>query len=52
MSGDIGSEKTKFNLNLIKNLFEADLSFIKDQEIILETRNKFSFKIKKEKLMN
>ena len=48
--GDIGSEKTKINLNLIKNLFEDDLSFIKDQEIILETKNKFSFKIKKGKI--
>ena len=50
VSGDIGSEKTKINLNLIKNLFEDDLSFIKDQEIILETKNKFSFKIKKGKI--
>ena len=50
VKGDIGSKKTKINLNLIKNLFEDDLSFIKDQEIILETKNKFSFKIKKGKI--
>ena len=51
VKGDIESKKTKINLNLIKNLFEDDLSFIKDQEIILETKNKFSFKIKKGKIV-
>jgi len=50
VKGDIGSKKTKINLNLIKNLFEDDLSFIKDQEIILETKNQFSFKINKGKI--
>ena len=50
VKGDIESKKTKINLNLIKNLFEDDLSFIKDQEIILETKNQFSFKINKGKI--
>jgi len=50
VKGNISNEKTKINLNLIKDLFEDDLKFIKDQEIILETKNKFSFKIQKEKI--
>jgi len=50
VKGDIKSEKTKINLNLIKDLFEDDLSFIKNEEIILGTKNKFSFKIKKRKI--
>ena len=50
VKGDIRSEKTKINLNLIKDLFEDDLSFIKNEEIILGTKNKFSFKIKKRKI--
>ena len=50
INGDIRNEKVTINLKEFKNLFENDFSFIKDQEITFETKNKFSFKIQKGKI--
>ena len=50
INGDIRNEKVTINLKEFKSLFENDFSFIKDQEIIFETKNKFSFKIQKGKI--
>ena len=50
VQGDVRNEKTSINSNLLINLFENDLNFIKDQEITLETKNKFSFKLQKGKI--
>ena len=50
VQGDARNEKTSINSNLLINLFENDLNFIKDQEITLETKNKFSFKLQKGKI--
>ena len=50
VQGDIRTEKNSINSNIFTNLFENDFNFIKDQEITFETKNKFSFKIQKEKI--
>jgi len=50
VTGDIRTKKNNINSKLIKNIFESDLNFINDQEIIFEIKNKFSFKIQKGKI--
>ena len=52
IKGDIRNEKTKINLNVLKTLFKKNVEFIKNQEVIFKSKNKFSFKIKKKKLGN
>ena len=50
IKGDIRNEKTKINLNVLKTLFKKNVEFIKNQEVIFKSKNKFSFKIKKKKI--
>ena len=50
VQGDVRNEKTSINSSLLINLLENDLNFIKDQEIIFKTKNKFSFKLQKKKI--
>ncbi len=50
ISGDIRNDKKTINLNLLKNLFNSNFTFLKNQKITFETRNNFSFKIKKGKI--
>ena len=50
ISGDIRNDKKTINLKLLKNLFNSNFTFLKNQKITFETRNNFSFKIKKGKI--
>tara|TARA_Y100000590_G_scaffold171374_1_gene196012 strand:+ start:899 stop:3112 length:2214 start_codon:yes stop_codon:yes gene_type:complete len=50
IQGNIKNEKTKVNLSLFKNLLENELNYFKDQEIIFESENKFSFNVQKGKI--
>ena len=50
VQGDIRTERNSINSNIFTSLFENDFNFIKSQEITFETKNKFSFKIQKEKI--
>ena len=50
VTGDIRTKKNSINLKLFKDIFENDLHFIQDQEIVFETKNKFSFTLKKKKI--
>ena len=50
--GDIRSKKTNINFNNLKIYFNNELNFIKNNEIIFETKNKFSFTIQKGKIKN